>query len=86
MYWTNWNDQHASIQTGHMSGWGLKKIISTDINTPNGLTIDHKAQKLYWLDARLDKIERCDMDGTNRKVCVIYIDYMYHNLTHQPLS
>ena len=68
MYWTNWNDQHASIQSGHMAGWGLTDIINTQINTPNGLTIDHEAQKLYWLDARLDKIESCDMDGTNRKV------------------
>lgn len=36
---------------------------------PNALTLDHKAQKLYWADARLDKIERAEYDGSNRVVC-----------------
>lgn len=37
---------------------------------PNALTLDHKAQKLYWGDARLDKIERCEYDGSNRVVSI----------------
>lgn len=48
---------------------------------PNALTLDHKATKLYWGDARLDKIERTDYDGSNRMVileinivfCAIYL-------------
>lgn len=35
---------------------------------PNAITLDHGAQKLYWGDARLDKIERAEYDGTNRIV------------------
>lgn len=35
---------------------------------PNGLTLDLVAQKLYWADARLDKLERADLDGNNRYV------------------
>jgi len=35
---------------------------------PNALTLDLTAQKLYWSDARLDKIERTDLDGSNRIV------------------
>ena len=68
MYWTNWNDRNARIQSAYMSGRKVRNIITTDVKTPNGLTIDHPAQKLYWLDARLDKIERCNFDGSNRKV------------------
>ena len=35
---------------------------------PNALALDHQAQKLYWSDARLDKVERCNLDGTGRFV------------------
>ena len=72
MYWTNWNDRQASIQTSYLSGFQVQNVITTEIKTPNGLTIDHLAQKLYWSDARLDKIERCNYDGSNRKVCLIF--------------
>jgi integrin beta 2 len=35
---------------------------------PNALTLDLDDKKIYWGDARLDKIERCDYDGRN---CII---------------
>lgn len=72
MYWTNWNDHQASIMTSYLSGWEMKNIVTTDIKTPNGLTIDHPTKKLYWSDARLDKIERCNFDGSNRVVSVVF--------------
>ena len=68
IFWTNWNTDRASIQTSFLSGWDVKSIVTTDIKTPNGLAIDHKAQKLYWIDARLDKIERMNYDGSGRYV------------------
>ena len=68
VYWTNWNSHHPSIERVFLSGFGRQVIISTDIRMPNALTLDHKAQKLYWSDARLDKIERSEYDGTNRIV------------------
>ena len=68
MYWTNWNDQQASIMSSYLSGWDVKWIIRADIKTPNGLAVDHPAKKLYWSDAQLDKIERCNFDGSGRKV------------------
>lgn len=70
MYWTNWNIKNPSIQRASLNGYDAHYIITTNIHTPNGLTIDHKAQKLYWADARLDKIERCNLDGTGRMVIV----------------
>ena len=55
-----------------MNGWDVKDVITTEIKTPNALTIDHRAAKLYWADARLDKIERCEFDGSNRVVRKLY--------------
>lgn len=68
IYWTNWNPLSASIQRAYPSGYGLESIITTDIRMPNAITLDYQAKKLYWADARYDKIERADYDGRNRVV------------------
>lgn len=33
---------------------------------PNGLSIDYVAERLYWVDAKLDKIETSTLEGNNR--------------------
>ena len=43
-------------------------IVNTSIHWPNGLAIDYKAQRIYWADAKLDKIEVMKYDGTGRKI------------------
>lgn len=68
MYWTNWNDLKPSIQRAFVTGFVVQSIITTDIQIPNALTLDHLTQKIYWGDAKLDKIERCEYDGSNRVV------------------
>lgn len=70
MFWTNWNEQHPSIMRAALSGANVLTLIEKDIRTPNGLAIDHRAEKLYFSDATLDKIERCEYDGSHRYVSV----------------
>ncbi|XP_052831949.1 low-density lipoprotein receptor-related protein 1B isoform X1 [Octopus bimaculoides] len=88
MYWTNWNIKSPSIQRAYLGGYDVHYIITTRIHMPNALAIDHKAQKLFWADARLDKIERCNLDGTDRRDIVnavprhpfalaVYGDFIY---------
>ena len=68
MYWTNWNEEKPSISRSTISGKKIEHIITDAVQTPNGLVIDHISGKLYWSDARLDKIERCNKNGTHRVV------------------
>ncbi|XP_031410179.1 low-density lipoprotein receptor-related protein 1B-like [Meleagris gallopavo] len=68
MFWTNWNEQLPSIMRSTLSGKNAQVIVSADILTPNGLTIDHRAEKLYFSDGSLGKIERCEYDGSQRYV------------------
>lgn len=68
LYWTNWNESAPSIQRAYTSGLELQTIVATDILMPNGLALDHRAKKIYWADARLDKIERMHYDGSHRQV------------------
>ncbi|KAF3856478.1 hypothetical protein F7725_017201 [Dissostichus mawsoni] len=88
MFWTNWNEQSPSIMRATLSGSNVLVIIGNDIRTPNGLAIDHRAEKLYFSDATLDKIERCEYDGTRRYVVLknepvhpfglaVYGDYIF---------
>ncbi|XP_053482709.1 low-density lipoprotein receptor-related protein 1B [Ictalurus furcatus] len=70
MFWTNWNEQRPSIIRSTLAGNNIKVVISVDVFTPNGLTIDNKAEKLYFSDGSLGKIERCEYDGSNRHVIV----------------
>lgn len=68
MFWTNWNEQRPSVMRSTLAGKNMRVIVGSDILTPNGLTIDHKAEKLYFSDGSLGKIERCDYDGSSRYV------------------
>ncbi|XP_066143818.1 prolow-density lipoprotein receptor-related protein 1 [Euwallacea fornicatus] len=88
VYWTNWNAHQPSVDRVYFTGFQRQAIITTDIRMPNAITLDHKAHKLYWGDARLDKIERCEYDGSKRVVLAkvtpqhpfamaIYGDFIY---------
>lgn len=71
IYWTNWNARSPSIQRANPEkNFKVETIIDTQIKVPNGITIDHQLRRIYWCDARLDKIEYCDMNGLNRAVLI----------------
>lgn len=44
-----------------------KTIVSTNLNTPNGLAVDWVADNLYFSDSALKKIEVARLDGSCRK-------------------
>lgn len=81
MFWTNWNEQSPSIMRATLTGSNVIVIIGNDIRTPNGLAIDHRAEKLYFSDATLDKIERCEYDGTRRYVSARRMVGVYELIT-----
>lgn len=70
VYWTNWNNEASIQRASPHNNYKVESIIKTNIKVPNGIAIDQRRRKLYWCDARLDKIETCDMDGMNRVVLI----------------
>lgn len=66
LYFSNWNAADPSISRIYTSGYGSEKLISRDIFMPNALTLDYIDKKIFWADARLDKIESCNYDGSSR--------------------
>ena len=69
IYWTDWGDT-AAIEKISMDGDAdtRVKLVTEGIVWPNGLTLDLAQRKLYWIDAKLKRVEVIDLDGKNRKM------------------
>lgn len=67
MYWGQWTTPGV-IMRAAMDGSNRTFFVENDLTWPNGLTIDHIAGRLYWCDSFTDRIERINLDGTNRMV------------------
>jgi sugar lactone lactonase YvrE len=66
IFWTDWGQQ-PRIERAFMDGSGRSAVIETSLFWPNGLTIDHPSQRLYWVDAKHHVIESSNLDGSDRK-------------------
>ncbi len=51
-----------------MDGTARTILHDTSLSTPYGLTLDYDTQILYWADYTLNKIEKSNVDGSNRQL------------------
>lgn len=51
-----------------MDGTAKTILHDTSLSAPYCLTLDYDAQILYWADYTLNKIEKSNVDGTNRQL------------------
>lgn len=51
-----------------MDGSQRKKIVTDNLTWPNGLTMDHPTDTIYWVDAKKHTIESVKTDGTKRRI------------------
>ena len=79
LYFTDWGlfGTAGRIYRTTMAGTNKQAIVEKDLTQPSGLTLDLEApvQKIYWTDAVREKIERANLDGTEREtldVATIY--------------
>lgn len=66
MYWTTWGEK-PRIERADMDGSARNVIISDDLITPSGLSIDYEAKKLYWADGTSKYISMSNFDGSKRR-------------------
>lgn len=68
MFWTDWAPGNASVSRANLDGTDVKRLfIKPTVEWPNGITIDHIAERIYWVDARVDYIGSSDFDGKRFK-------------------
>lgn len=56
MYWTDWGES-PKIECAYLDGSERRVLVNTSLGWPNGLALDLEKDKLYWGDAKTDKIE-----------------------------
>ena len=69
LFFSDWG-RNAKIERSSLAGRNCLAIVTRNLGWPNGLTIDFKTNKLYWGDAKLDKISRCNFDGAHIETIV----------------
>lgn len=72
MYWSDWGDT-PHISVAEMDGKGRQLFVTKDLAYPNGLSIDKPNKRLYWVDAKSQTIESIRLDGTDRRVSLLFI-------------
>jgi len=77
MYWSDWSTEPRTesepqfggkIERAFMNGNGREVFVGSNLQWPNGLSLDYVEKKLYWCDAYLHRIERIDLEGIKREV------------------
>ncbi|KAI2650473.1 Low-density lipoprotein receptor-related protein 1B [Labeo rohita] len=68
LFWTEWG-QSPTISRSRLDGSEQSVLVSTGLARPNGISIDYQENKLYWCDARNNKIERINLErGEQREI------------------
>lgn len=79
MFWTDWAPGDASVSRANLDGTNVKRLFKKDIvEWPNGITIDHIAERIYWVDAKLDYIGSSDLDGQRFKRILAHDERLAH--------
>ncbi len=69
MYWTEGGytlgEKYKRVVRAFADGTGREELHNTGLLYPDGLSVDHSSQKMYWGD--ILKIERSNVDGSNRE-------------------
>ncbi|KAK3741498.1 hypothetical protein QZH41_002964 [Actinostola sp. cb2023] len=70
MFWSDWGYDSPKIERCGMNGDPNTRlaVITTNIQWPNGLTVDYTIDKIMWADAKVHTIESANLDGTHRRV------------------
>ena len=69
MFFTDWGNS-PKIEKANMDGTNRFLTVSLYLGWPNGIAIDSTEERLYWADAKLDKIEHSNLDGGDRKTLI----------------
>ncbi|XP_025152986.1 sortilin-related receptor isoform X2 [Harpegnathos saltator] len=79
MFWTDWAPGNASVSRANLDGTDVKRLfVKPTVEWPNGITIDHIAERIYWVDARADYIGSSDFDGKRFKKIIASDERVSH--------
>ncbi|XP_049769267.1 sortilin-related receptor-like [Schistocerca cancellata] len=79
LFWTDWAPNNPSVSRANSDGSDPRRLFGRSyVDWPNGITVDHIAERIYWVDARLDYIGSADLDGKGFKKIIANTDKVAH--------
>ncbi|XP_067011986.2 sortilin-related receptor isoform X2 [Anabrus simplex] len=79
MYWTDWAPGDSCVNRANLDGSNIKRLFKSPmVQWPNGVTIDHIAERIYWVDAREDYIASADLDGRHYRKIISNDEHVSH--------
>lgn len=57
LFWSDWSEKRPKIERAALDGSDRIILVKTGLGWPNGIALDLRASKLFWCDAKTDKIE-----------------------------
>lgn len=57
LFWSDWNEKRPKIERADLDGSDRVVLVKDGLGWPNGIALDLVTNKLYWCDAKTDKIE-----------------------------
>ena len=70
MFWTDWG-KDAKIERSGMDGSDRTVIVNSSLSWPNGLAFDRNEGRIYWADAKTDRIEYAFINGSDRRTLIL---------------
>ena len=67
MFWTNWRI-HGKIEKSTLDGTQRIAIVTSNLLTPTGISLDRRNKLVYLVDYNTGAIESVDYNGNNRKL------------------
>ncbi|KAH9629926.1 hypothetical protein HF086_017441 [Spodoptera exigua] len=72
LFWSDWEQAAPRIERASLAGRGRRALVGADVlgdgAWPNGIALDYRARRLYWVDARSDSIHCADYEGADHRV------------------
>jgi len=67
LYWIDYG-QYPRIGKAYLDGTGWQPMVTSGISNPRDLTVDMLTHDVYWVDSKLDMIQKVSFSGGNRQV------------------
>ena len=67
MFWTDWGST-PKIEKSTLNGTQRVTLVTSNLQWPNGITLDRLSRLVFWVDAGTDRVESVDYHGNNRKL------------------
>ncbi|CAH1640882.1 unnamed protein product [Spodoptera littoralis] len=72
LFWSDWEQAAPRIERASLAGRARRVLVRADVlgdgAWPNGISLDYRARRVYWVDARSDSIHCADYEGADHRV------------------